>query len=59
MKLISFRTFQKHCDKIMYDCYLEEDIEKRFKICLDTGKYCFSRTCPIWKRLKEVKDERY
>jgi len=56
-KLISFKTFSKHCNKMMFDCCLEGGIEKSFKICLDTGNYCSRKICPVWKRLKEVKDE--
>jgi len=54
-KLISFRTLSYHCDKMIYNCYVEEGIEKREKICLKTGLHCSPKICPIWKRLEKVK----
>jgi len=46
-KLISFRTFQRHCGE--YD-------REFCVICKITRKECTEKNCPVWKHLKSVKD---
>jgi len=45
-KLISFRTFKKYCYWILGKSE-----------CGMTDKKCCEKNCPIWRRLKEVKDD--
>ena len=57
-KIISFKTFRRHCASRGLVYYASKCRMANYSICgmIEMNK-CTESNCPIWKRLKGVKNE--